>query len=190
MSNEQQAAEIVAALSVKLNKTLNVLTTDYMSIRAGRANPHVLDKVMVDYYGSMTPISQVASISVQEGRCLVIAPWDMSILKAIEKAILVSNVGITPTNDGKVIRLVFPELTQERRKELGKQVKRMGEDSRIAVRNIRREAMDALKKLKNDKVISEDECAQHEKNVENAVTDIMRKIDQEVSGKEKEIMTI
>lgn len=190
MSNDQQATEIVTALSVKLNKTFNVLVEDYMSIRAGRANPHVLDKVTVDYYGAMSPISQVASISVQEGRCLVIAPWDISLLKAIEKAILVSNVGITPSNDGKVIRLVFPELTQERRKELCKQVKRMGEDSRIAVRNIRREAMDALKKLKTDKVISEDECALQEKSVENTVTDIMRKIDQEVSSKEKEIMTI
>lgn len=182
--------EILLTLDDKLEKSISVLKEDYAAIRAGRANPHILDKVMVDYYGAMTPVSQMANISVQEGRCLVIAPWDASALKGIEKAIQVSNIGINPTNDGKVIRLVFPELTEERRRDLVKQIKKMGEDTKVAQRNVRREAMDGLKKLKTDKTISEDEFSAGEKEAEKLVSDAASKVEQTVSAKEKEIMTV
>ncbi|MDE7306504.1 MAG: ribosome recycling factor [Clostridia bacterium] len=186
----EQVEELLLILDDKLTKTINVLKEEYSSVRAGRANPHVLDKVSVDYYGAPTPITQTASVSVQEGRCLVVAPWDVSILKNIEKAIQLSNIGITPTNDGKVIRLVFPELTEERRKELTKQVRKMGEDAKVAARNNRRDAMDGLKKLKNDKILSEDEAAGSEKDVEKAVSDAVAQIDTLVAAKEKELMTV
>ena len=182
--------EILLVLEDKLDKAESVLKEDFAAIRAGRANPHILDRVMVDYYGAPTPVTQTSNISVQEGRCLVIAPWDVSILKGIEKAIQVSNIGITPTNDGKVIRLVFPELTEERRRDLVKQIRKMGEDAKVAQRNVRREAMDGLKKLKNDKSISEDEYASGEKEVEKAVSEAVSSIDAVVSAKEKEIMTV
>ncbi len=182
--------EILLVLDDKLEKAVSVLKEDYAAIRAGRANPHILDKVMVDYYGAMTPVTQMANVSVQEGRCLVISPWDMSVLKGIEKAIQISNIGLTPTNDGKVIRLVFPELTEERRRDLVKQIKKMGEDAKIAQRNVRRDAMDGLKKLKNDKSISEDEFSAGEKEVEKIVSDAVAKVDSAVSAKEKEIMTV
>ena len=190
MIDNEQVQEIMLVLEDKLTKTVSVLKEDYTVIRAGRANPHILDRIMVDYYGAPTPINQTANISVQEGRCLVISPWDVSILKAIEKAIQVSDVGLTPTNDGKVIRLVFPELTEERRKELVKKIKKMGEDAKVAERNNRREAMDGLKKLKNDKVLSEDEFSAYEKDVEKMVSDAVSKIDSVVSAKEKEILTV
>ena len=189
MENEM-IEEILLVLDDKLDKALSVLKEDYAAIRAGRANPHILDKVMVDYYGAMTPVTQMANVSVQEGRCLVISPWDMSALKGIEKAIQISNIGLTPTNDGKVIRLVFPELTEERRRDLVKQIKKMGEDAKIAQRNVRRDAMDGLKKLKNDKSISEDEFSAGEKEVEKIVSDAVSKVDAAVSAKEKEIMTV
>ena len=186
----EQVEEILLTLDDKLTKTLNVLKDDFASIRAGRANPHILDKVTVDYYGVPTPIPQTSNISVQEGRCLVVSPCDASLLKNIEKAILVANIGITPTNDGKMIRLVFPQLTEERRKELSKQVKKMGEDAKVAQRNVRRDAMEPLKKLKNDKVISEDESASAEKDIEKYVSDGISKIDEAVAAKDKEIMTV
>lgn len=189
MENEQ-LEEILLILDDKLTKTVSVLKEEFMSVRAGRANPHVLDKVMFDYYGAPTPVPQAASVSVQEGRCLVISPWDASVLKAIEKAIQLSNVGINPTNDGKVIRLVFPELTEERRRELTKQIRKMGEDSKVAARNTRRDAMDGIKKLKNDKTVSEDEAASCEKDVEKYVQDAIAKIDALVASKEKELMTV
>lgn len=182
--------EILLILDDKLDKAVSVLKEDYAAIRAGRANPHILDKVTVDYYGAMTPVTQMANVSVQEGRCLVISPWDISALKGIEKAIQISNIGLTPTNDGKVIRLVFPELTEERRRELVKQIKKMGEDAKIAQRNVRRDAMDGLKKLKNDKSISEDEFSAGEKEAEKLVSDAVAKVDAVVSAKEKEIMTV
>ena len=190
MVDNEQVEELLLVLDDKLTKTVNVLKEEYSAVRAGRANPHVLDKVMVDYYGAPTPVTQTASVSVQEGRCLVIAPWDVSILKGIEKAIQLSNIGITPTNDGKVVRLVFPELTEERRKELCKQIKKMGEDAKIAERNIRRDALEQLKKLKNDKVLSEDEYASCEKDVEKYVSEAIAEIDAATSAKEKEIMTV
>lgn len=186
----EQVEEIMLVLDDKLSKTVSVLKEDFAAVRAGRANPHVLDKVLVDYYGVPTPVNQTSNISVQEGRCLVISPWDTSLLKGIEKAIQASNLGINPTNDGKVIRLAFPQLTEERRKELSKQVRKMGEDAKVASRNIRRDAMDGLKKLKNDKALSEDECAAAEKDVEKAVSESVTEIDGLVSAKEKEIMTV
>ena len=182
--------EILLTLDDKLEKAVSVLKEDFAAIRAGRANPHILDKVSVDYYGAMTPVTQMANVSVQEGRCLVISPWDMSALKSIEKAIQISNIGLTPTNDGKVIRLVFPELTEERRRELVKQIKKMGEDAKVAQRNVRRDAMDGLKKLKTDKTVSEDEFSAGEKEVEKMVSDAVAKVDAAVSAKEKEIMTV
>ena len=186
----EQVEEILLILDDKLSKTVSVLKEEYASVRAGRANPHVLDKVMVDYYGAPTPVSQMANISVQEGRCLVISPWDVSLVKAIEKAIQTSSIGITPTNDGKVVRLAFPQLTEERRRELSKQIKKTGEDSKVAARNIRRDALDQLKKLKTDKLISEDEYANYEKDVEKSVNGAIADIDAAIAAKDKEIMTV
>lgn len=182
--------ELTMELMEKTEKTLSVLNSEYVSIRAGRANPHILDKILVDYYGTPTPINQVGNLSVTEGRCLIIAPWDSSMLKVIEKQLLVENIGITPSNDGKVIRLVFPMLTEERRKELVKQIKKMAEDSKIATRNIRRDAMDVLKKMKNDKELSEDEHAVCEKDVDKLISETIDKIDKLCTEKEKDIMTV
>ena len=174
----------------RLEKTLSVFKSDLLMIRVGRANPHVLDKVMVDYYGTPTPINQVGNMSVVDGQCLVVAPWDKSLLKAVEKAIQVANIGINPANDGNVIRLVFPALTEERRKELVKQVKKMCEDAKVAARNIRRDTLDTLKKLKAAKEITEDECADFSDTVEKSVTDIIAKIEKASAEKEKDVMTV
>jgi ribosome recycling factor len=174
----------------RLEKTLSVFKSDLLSIRVGRANPHVLDKVMVDYYGTPTPINQVGNMSVVDGQCLVVAPWDKSLLKTVEKAILVANIGINPTNDGNVIRLIFPALTEERRKELVKQVKKMSEDAKVAARNIRRDTLDTLKKLKNGKEITEDECNDFSDTVEKSVSDIIAKIEKATAEKEKDVMTV
>ena len=182
--------ELMMEVMEKTDKTVSVLNSEYVSIRAGRANPHILDKVLVDYYGTPTPINQVGNLSVTEGRCLVIAPWDSSILKVIEKQLLAENIGITPSNDGKVIRLVFPMLTEERRKELVKQVKKLAEDAKVAARNVRRDAMDTLKKMKNDKELSEDEHAVCEKDVDKVISEVVEKIDKLSAEKEKDIMTV
>ena len=182
--------EIMMETLDKTEKTASVLNSDYVTIRAGRANPHILDRVLVDYYGTPTPINQVGNLSVTEGRCLVIAPWDSSMLKVIEKQLLAENLGITPVNDGKVIRLVFPALTEERRKELVKQIKKMAEDSKVAVRNVRREAMDALKKMKNDKELSEDEHATCEKEIDKVINEAIDKIEKLYVEKEKDVMSV
>ena len=174
----------------RLEKTLNVFKNELIMIRVGRANPHVLDRVVVDYYGTPTPINQVGNMSVVDGQCLVVAPWDKSLLKAVEKAIQVANIGINPTNDGNVIRLVFPALTEERRKELVKQVKKMTEEAKVAARNIRRDTLDTLKKLKNGKEITEDECSQFSETVEESVTAIIAKIEKVAAEKEKDVMTV
>ena len=174
----------------RTDKTVSVLNGEYVTIRAGRANPHILDKVLVDYYGTPTPINQVGNLSVTEGRCLVIAPWDASMLKVIEKQLLAENLGITPVNDGKVIRLVFPALTEERRKDLVKQVKKMAEDSKVAIRNIRRDGMDALKKMKNNKELSEDEHAICEKDIDKLIAESIEKIDKLCADKEKDILSV
>lgn len=182
--------EIMMQTMDKTEKTNSVLSSDYASIRAGRANPHILDRVLVDYYGTPTPINQVGNISVTEGRCLVIAPWDASMLKIIEKQLLAENIGITPANDGKVIRLVFPVLTEERRKELVKQVKKMGDDAKVAIRNVRRDSLEALKKMKNEKALSEDEHAVCEKEIEKVIAEAIEKTDKLAADKEKDIMSV
>ena len=160
----------------KMNKTLEVLESDYMTIRAGRANPHVLDKIKVDYYGTPTPLQQVGNINVPEARMIIIQPWEKSLLKAIEKAILTSDLGINPTNDGSVIRLVFPELTEERRKELVKDVKKKGEAAKVAVRNIRRDGNDYFKKLQKADEISEDDLAEAEEDIQKLTDKMIGKI--------------
>lgn len=186
----EQVEMLMLETTEKTEKTVSVLNSEYITIRAGRANPHILDKVLVDYYGTPSPINQVGNISVTEGRCLVIAPWDASMLKVIEKQLMVENLGITPSNDGKVIRLVFPVLTEERRKELVKQVKKMGEDAKVAVRNVRRDSMDALKKMKNNKELSEDEHAGYEKEVDKIISEAIEKIEKLEADKEKDIMSV
>lgn len=189
IQNEQFEMMLMEIME-RTDKTVSVLNSEYVTIRAGRANPHILDKVLVDYYGTPTPINQVGNMSVTEGRCLVIAPWDASMLKVIEKQLIAENLGINPVNDGKVIRLVFPALTEERRKELVKQIKRMAEDSKVAVRNIRRDGMDALKKMKNNKELSEDEHASCEKEVDKVIAESIEKIDKLCADKEKDVMSV
>ena len=175
--------------SDKMTKAYDHLIAEYQTIRAGRANPHVLDKVKVDYYGTPTPIQQVGNISVPEARMIQIAPWEKRLLKEIEKAVLASDVGITPSNDGSVIRLVFPELTEERRKELSKDVKKKGEDAKVAVRNIRRDGNDALKKLAKEDV-SEDEIKDMEEQLQKMTDKFIKDIDAAIEEKSKEIMTV
>ena len=174
----------------KMQKSIESLEREYNSIRAGRANPHVLDKIKVDYYGTPTPLQQVGNISVPEARMIVIQPWEASILKDIEKALLMSDLGLTPTNDGKMIRLVFPELTEERRKELVKDVKKKGENAKVAVRNIRRDAMDAIKKKGKEDGISEDEIKEYQDDVQKSTDKYVAKIDAAVEEKSKEILTV
>ena len=174
----------------RMTKSVKVLKEEYVAIRLGRANPHVLDKVLVDFYGQMTPVNQVGNISVQDGKCLVIAPWDKGLIKNVEKAILGSNVGITPSNDGNVIRLVFPDLTEERRIEISKQVRRLGEDGKVAVRNIRRDSLDALKKMKTAKEITEDEYTDFEKDVNDYTNKAIADIEKAQQDKEKEVLTV
>ena len=174
----------------KMEKSLEVLQEEYSSIRAGRANPHVLDKIKVDYYGTPTPIQQVGNLSVPEARMIVIRPWEKSLLKAIEKAILTSDLGINPTNDGQVIRLVFPELTEERRKDLAKDVKKKGDATKVAVRNIRRDANEAFKKMEKAGEISEDEQKTAEEKIQKMTDKMIVKIDAAIDAKTKEIMTV
>ena len=191
MAIENEKFELIMMDTMeKTDKTLSVLNTEYNSIRAGRANPHILDKILVDYYGTPSPINQVGNITVQEGRCLVIAPWDASMLKVIEKQILIENIGLTPANDGKVIRLVFPNLTEERRREIVKQIKKLCEDSKVAIRNVRRDSMDAIKKMKNDKELSEDEFAVCEKEIDKTIAEAIEKADKLSAAKEKDVMTV
>lgn len=173
----------------KMQKTYDHLLADYQTIRAGRANPHVLDKIKVDYYGTPTPIQSVGNISVPEARMIQIAPWEKNLIKDIEKAIMASDVGITPSNDGSVIRLVFPELTEERRKDLAKEVKKKGEDGKVAIRNIRRDGNDAFKKLSKEDV-SEDEIKQLEDELQKATDKFIKEVDKAVEEKTKEIMTV
>ena len=174
----------------KMKKTLESLERDYQNIRAGRANPHLLDKLRVDYYGAPTPLQQVSNISVAEARVLVIQPWEPKLIKDIERAILASDIGITPSNDGHAIRLVFPELTEERRKELAKDIKKKGEQAKVAVRNIRRDGNDTIKKQLKAKEISEDEQKDLEKDLQKTTDDYIKKIDKTVDEKTKEIMTV
>ena len=181
---------IILEAEERFQKTTDVYRSDLASIRAGRANPHVLDNIRVDYYGELSPINQVGNIAVQDGQCLVISPWDKSLLKTIEKAIQVSDIGINPTNDGNVIRLVFPTLTAERRKEIVKQVKKMCEDSKVALRNIRRDCLDSLKKMNKAKEMTDDEYAGYEADVEKSVTKAIEMVDKLTADKEKELLTV
>lgn len=179
----------ISVYDEKMKKAYDFLEADYAAIRAGRANPHVLDKIRVDYYGTPTPIQQVGNITVPEARIIQIAPWEKSLIKAIEKAIMTSDVGITPSNDGAVIRLVFPELTEERRKDLVKDVKKKGEDAKVAIRNIRRDGNDSFKKLaKTD--VSEDEIKQLEDSLQKLTDKYIKDIDALIDSKSKEIMTV
>ena len=173
----------------KMKKTLVSLEGELATIRAGRANPHILDKLTVDYYGAPTPLQQVANITVPEARMIQIQPWESSLIKGIEKAILTSDLGLNPSNDGKVIRLVFPELTEERRKELVKDVKKKGEGAKVAVRNIRRDANDAYKKLAKQDV-SEDEIKELEDKIQKSTDKYIKEVDAAVDAKSKEIMTV
>ena len=173
----------------KMKKTIEFLETDFSSIRAGRANPHVLDKLRVDYYGTPTPIQQVGNVTVPEARIIQIAPWDKSLIKAIEKAILTSDLGLNPNNDGSVIRLIFPELTEERRKDLVKDVRKKAEEGKVAIRNIRRDGNDSLKKLgKAD--VSEDEIKQLEEQLQKLTDKYIKEVDALLEKKSKEIMTV
>ena len=181
--------ERVKTYDEKMQKAFSFLLSDYHTIRAGRANPHVLDKLKVDYYGTPTPIQQVGNITVPEARMIQIAPWEKSLIKEIEKAIMASDIGITPSNDGAVIRLVFPELTEERRKELVKDVKKKGEDCKVAIRNIRRDANDSLKKLAKTE-ISEDEIKDLEDSVQKLTDKYIKDVDKAVDDKAKEILTV
>ncbi len=187
---KERAEEIILNVAERAEKSISVLSEEYASVRAGRANPHLLDKITVDYYGTPSPINQVGNISLADAKCLVISPWDASLLKNIEKAIIAANIGINPTNDGKVIRLVFPDLTEERRKELAKQTKKLGEDAKVAVRNVRRDGMDALKKMKTAKELTEDETAEYEKEIEKEVSKSIEKIEKMQAEKEKDIMSV
>ncbi len=173
----------------KMQKSYDFLVNDLGTIRAGRANPHVLDKIKVDYYGTPTPIQQVGNITVPEARILQIAPWEKSLIKEIEKAILASDVGITPTNDGSLIRLVFPELTEERRKDLVKDIKKRGEDNKVAIRNARRDGNDALKKLAKTEV-SEDEIKELEEKLQKLTDKFIKDVDKLIEEKSKEILTV
>ena len=181
--------ERIKVYETKMQKTMESLEREYNSIRAGRANPHILDKLVVDYYGTPTPLQQVANITVPEARMILIQPWESSLIKAIEKAILVSDLGLNPSNDGKAIRLVLPELTEERRKELVKDVKKKGEAAKVAVRNIRRDANDAYKKLTKQDV-SEDEVKELSDKVQKITDKFIKDIDAAVDKKSKEILTV
>ena len=173
----------------KMKKTLGGFETELTTIRAGRANPHILDKLTVDYYGAATPIQQVANVTVPEARMIQIQPWESSLIKGIEKAILASDLGLNPSNDGKIIRLVFPELTEERRKELVKDVKKKGEAAKVAVRNIRRDANDSFKKLAKQDV-SEDEIKELEEKIQKLTDKYVKDVDAAVDKKSKEILTV
>ena len=182
--------ETLKRFEEKMDKTIVALKADLATIRAGRANPHVLDRITVEYYGSQTPIQQVGNVSVPEARILQIQPWDATVLKAIEKAINESDLGINPTNDGKVIRLVFPELTEERRKDLTKDIKKKGEASKVAIRNIRRDAMDTIKKMEKDNAISKDEQEVADKDVQKMTDKFVDEIDKIVEAKNKDILSV
>lgn len=180
--------EILTPFEVKMNKTMDNLKEEYANIRAGRANPHLLDKIKIDYYGTPTALQQVANVSVPEARMIVIQPWESRLIKDIEKAILASDIGITPGNDGKCIRLMFPELTEDRRKDLAKDIKKKAEEAKVAIRNIRRDANDAIKKA--GKEISEDEVKKMETDAQKMTDKFIEDIDKTAADKTKEIMTV
>lgn len=182
--------ERVKVYDEKMRKTMDVLTEEYASVRAGRANPHLIDKLRVDYYGTPSPINAVASVSVPEARVIQIQPWETKMIKEIEKAIQMSDIGINPVDDGKIIRLIFPELTEDRRKELVKDIKKKGEDAKVAIRNIRRDANDAVKKVGKAGEISEDVQKQIEDEIQKITEKYCGEVDKAIDSKSKEIMTV
>ncbi len=188
--NNENVELIFVEFEDAMAKAIGHYESELASVRAGRANPHILDKILVDYYGTMTPIAHMANISVPEARQIVIAPWDITNVKPISKAILASDLGLTPTDDGKIIRLNFPMLTEERRRELVKQTKKLVEDTKVICRNARRDAIEELKKLKKDSAITEDEQATFEKEVQKKLDEVSAKIDKMMDEKEKEIMQV
>ena len=181
---------VIATAREKMGKTISVLKSEYNSIRAGRANAAVLDKIRVDYYGVPTPIQQMAAISVAEARILVIQPWDVSTLHTIEKAIQMSDIGINPQNDGRVIRLIFPQLTEEKRKDLAKTVRKTAEEAKVAIRSIRRDAMEKIKKMEKASEITEDDLRDGEEELQDLTDEFIKKVDEVCAEKEKEIMEI
>lgn len=189
-SEKIEVLEVFDKFEEKLEKGVSNLKGEYAKLKAGRANAHVLDKIYVDYYGTPTPIKQLGNISVPEARILMISVWDVSALKAVEKAINEANIGINPQNDGKVIRLIFPELTEARRKELCKEIKAMGENTKIALRNARRDANDAIRKLKKDNVVTEDEVSVCEKEIDKMLAEAVAEVDKSTKDKEQEVMTV
>ena len=190
MMDTEKIEELMMELEEKCENSLTALERDYGAIRTGRANPHILDRLEVEAYGGMSKLIELGNVSTLDARTLQVNLWDKSLLKATEKAILQSNIGITPVNNGNVILLTFPVMTEERRKELVKQAKKMGEDAKVAIRNHRREAMDVLKKLKTSKELSEDEVAGCEAEVEKTVSSYMSTLESIISAKEKELMSI
>lgn len=174
----------------KLEKSISSMKYEFQQMKAGRANPHILDKVLVNYYGTETPVNQLGNISVPEARVLLISVWDQSALKDVEKAIIAANIGMTPNNDGKVIRLIFPELNEERRKELVKQLKQVSENTKVVMRNARRDINDSLKKYKKDSIITEDECANFEKDVDKKLGEYIDNVEKLAKEKEKEVMSV
>lgn len=190
MIENEKIEEMMMELEEKCDNTIKALEGDYGALRTGRANPKILDKIEVEAYGGMSKLIELGNISTLDARCLQINLWDKSLLKAVEKAILQSNIGLTPSNDGQVIRLVFPVMTEERRKELVKQAKKMGEDAKVAVRNHRREGMELIKKMKTAKELSEDEASGCEADVEKAISSYMSKVEEIISAKEKELMSV
>ena len=190
MVENEKIEEMTFELEEKAENTTRALEGDYGALRTGRANPHILDKIEVEAYGGMSKLIELGNVSTLDARCLQINLWDKSLLKAVEKAILQSNIGLTPTNDGQFIRLVFPVMTEERRKELVKQIKKIGEDAKVGVRNRRRDAMDVLKKMKTAKELSEDEISVCESEVEKEIASVMGKLENIIAAKEKELMSI
>ena len=180
----------ISEIEERMNKSVSSLESEFATIRAGRANPHILDRVMVDYYGVQTAIQQAANISVPEARMIQIQPWDASLIKEIEKAIMIADLGVMPKNDGKVIRIIFPELTEDRRKELAKEVKKKGEEAKVAIRNIRRDANDKAKKLNKDNEISDDELSNIEADIQKVTDKITAEIEKMIDKKTDEIMTV
>lgn len=191
MADNQEAIDMVfLTLSEDLDKAINHLKNELVSIRAGRANPNILNKITVDYYGTATPLAHVSNISVQDARMLVISPWDASLVKEISKAIIASDIGITPSDDGRVIRLVFPQLTEERRRDLVKSTKKIAEDTKVICRNARRDAIEELRKMKKDSLISEDMLAGYERDIQKELDKATVKVDELMADKEKEIMQV
>lgn len=191
MAYEQiEVLEVFDEFETKLSKGIASLQYEYNNLKAGRANPHILDKITVDYYGTPTPLKQIGNIQTPEARVLMISVWDTSILKEVEKAIIAANIGINPNNDGKVIRLIFPELTMERRKELCKNVKSLAENTKVVLRNARRDINDSIKKFKKDSLISEDEASLYEKDVDKKLAEQVEIVDSMSKAKEQEILSV